>query len=558
MSAAVESAVPGFQLSNRAKLEILFATLLALFMFALDQTVVGTALPRIVTDLHGDQLYTWAITIYLLTSTISGPIYGKLSDLFGRRPIFIWAVGLFLVASVGAALSQEMWQFILFRGLQGLGGGAVFPLAFAVLADLYTPVERGKYAGLFGAVFGLSSIIGPAIGGLITDNFGWHWIFLVNVPIGLISLYFIFRLLPPIKHPEAARDIDYVGAALFTAALAPFLVGLTNRQSADWTDPWVGGLMVVGAVFAALFLWWESRVEEPIIYLSLLRIRTFTISVSAMFLAAFGFFSAVVFLPRWFQVVQGASATESGYNLLPLLAALIVSATLSGQIVARTHHYKILIFGSLMLLGVGLLLMTNLRADTDRLMLWGWMVIAGLGIGPSFAVFTLIVQNAVPVHRIGVASSSLTFFQQIGGTVGLTIAGTIFAGRLTDEIPNQLVAAGVPAQIVSQFQSGAASFDLTGTGDLGARILAATPPQFQAVIEPFITNIVTGIHEAIAIAIANSFWFGIGGAFVAAAASLLLKEVPLRTTFEMAPEEMPADINLDHVRAPGSDASAGA
>lgn len=558
MSAAVDSAVPGTELSQRAKLEILFATLLALFMFALDQTVVGTALPRIVTELHGDQLYTWAITIYLLTSTTSGPIYGKLSDLFGRRPIFMWAVGLFLVASVGAALSQEMWQFILFRGLQGLGGGAVFPLAFAVLADLYTPVERGKYAGLFGAVFGLSSIIGPAIGGLITDNFGWHWIFLVNVPIGLISLFFIYRLLPPIKHPESARNIDYVGAALFTAALAPFLVGLTNRQSADWTDPWVGGLMAVGAVFAAIFLWWESRVEEPIIYLSLLRIRTFTISVSAMFLAAFGFFSAVVFLPRWFQVVQGASATESGYNLLPLLAALIVSATLSGQIVARTHHYKYLIFGSLVLLGVGLLLMTNLRADTDRLMLWGWMVIAGLGIGPSFAVFTLIVQNAVPVHRIGVASSSLTFFQQIGGTVGLTIAGTIFAGRLTTEIPNQLVAAGVPAQIVSQFQSGAASFDLTGTGDLGARILAATPQQLQAVIQPFIANIVIAIHDAIAIAIANSFWFGIGGAFVAAAASLLLKEVPLRSTFEMAPEEMPSDIYRDHVPAADFDAHADA
>ena len=550
MSAAVDSAVPGTELSQRAKLEILFATLLALFMFALDQTVVGTALPRIVTELHGDQLYTWAITIYLLTSTISGPIYGKLSDLFGRRPIFIWAVGLFLVASVGAALSQEMWQFILFRGLQGLGGGAVFPLAFAVLADLYTPVERGKYAGLFGAVFGLSSIIGPAIGGLITDNFGWHWIFLVNLPIGLVSLYFIFRLLPPIKHPEAARNIDYVGAALFTAALAPFLVGLTNRQSLDWTDPWVGGLMAVGLVFAVIFLWWESRVDEPIVYLSLLRIRTFTISVSAMFLAAFGFFSAIVFLPRWFQVVEGSSATESGYNLLPLLAALIVSATLSGQIVARTHRYKLLIFGSLVLLGFGLLLMTNLRAETDHVVLWGWMILAGLGIGPSFAVFTLIVQNAVPVHRIGVASSSLTFFQQIGGTVGLTIAGTIFAGRLTDEIPNQLVAAGVPPPILSQFQSGAASFDLTGTGDLGARILAATPPQFQSVVQPYITNIVTAIHEAISIAIANSFWLGIGGAFVAAAAALLLKEVPLRSTFEMAPEEMPSDINRDHVPHP--------
>lgn len=541
MPASDNAALPGLSLSPRAKLEILFATLLALFMFALDQTVVGTALPKIITELHGDQLYTWAITIYLLTSTISGPIYGKLSDLFGRRPIFMWAVGLFLVASVGAALSQEMWQFILFRGLQGLGGGAVFPLAFAVLADLYTPAERGKYAGLFGAVFGLSSIVGPAVGGLITDNFGWHWIFLVNVPIGFISLFFIFRLLPPIKHPEAASNIDYVGAALLTAAIAPFLVGLTNRQSADWTDPFVGGLILVGALFGVVFLWWESRVAEPIVYLSLFRIRTFTISVLAMFLAAFGFFSAVVFLPRWFQVVVGSSATESGYNLLPLLGALIISATVSGQIVARTQHYKALIVGSLVLLGVGLLLMTNLHANTDRLVLWGWMIVAGLGIGPSFAVFTLIVQNAVPVHRIGVASSSLTFFQQIGGTVGLTIAGTLFASRLTDEIPMQLAAAGVPQQVVTQFATAGNSFDLTGTGDLGARILAATPPQFQSFVQPLIPNIVAGIHEAISIAIANSFWLGIVGAFVAAAAALLLKEAPLRTTFEMTPDDMATD-----------------
>ena len=195
---------PAIQLSDRARLEILGAILLALFLFALDQTVVGTALPVIVTDLGGNDLYTWAVTIYLLTATISGPIYGKLSDLFGRRPIIIFAVGLFLVASVGAGLSQEMWQFILFRGLQGLGGGAVFPVALAVVADLYTPVERGKYLGLFGAVFGLSSLVGPAIGGLITDNFSWHWIFFVNVPIGLISLFILWRLLPAIKRPDAA------------------------------------------------------------------------------------------------------------------------------------------------------------------------------------------------------------------------------------------------------------------------------------------------------------------------------------------------------------------
>ena len=209
------------ELDPRAKLEILGAILLALFLFALDQTVVGTALPVIVTDLHGNDLYIWVVTIYLLTSTISGPIYGKLSDLFGRRPIIIFAVSLFLIASVLSGLSQSMEQLILFRGLQGLGGGAIFPVALAVVADLYTPSERGKYLGLFGAVFGVSFLIGPAIGGLITDTVGWHWIFFVNVPIGLISLVIISRLLPAIKRPDAARNIDYLGAAVFAVAITP-------------------------------------------------------------------------------------------------------------------------------------------------------------------------------------------------------------------------------------------------------------------------------------------------------------------------------------------------
>src|SRR6266516_71719 len=295
MTDSLASDAPAVDLEPRAKLEILGAILLALFLFALDQTVVGTALPRIVTDLHGNSLYTWAVTVYLLTATISGPIYGKLSDLFGRRPIFIWAVSLFLVSSVFAGLSQEMWQFILFRGLQGLGGGAVFPVALAVVADLYTPAERGKYLGLFGAMFGLSSLLGPGIGGLITDNFGWHWIFFVNVPLALISLVVLWRLLPPIRRPDAARHIDYLGAAVFTAAIAPFLIGLTNKQSpgAQWTDPAVGGLMLLGIVIGVVFLWIEARVPEPIVRLDLFRIPAFTISVAAMFLAAFGFFGAI-------------------------------------------------------------------------------------------------------------------------------------------------------------------------------------------------------------------------------------------------------------------------
>ena len=523
-------------LSPRAKLEILGAILLAMFLFALDQTVVGVALPKIITELSGNELYTWAITIYLLTSTISGPIYGKLSDLYGRRPIIIFAVSLFLISSALCGLSQEMWQFILFRGLQGLGGGAVFPVALAVIADLYTPAERGKYLGLFGAVFGLSSLVGPGLGGVITDTVGWHWIFFINVPIGLVSLGIMWRLLPAIKRPDAGRNIDYLGAAVFAAAIASFLIGLTNKQSGQWTDPAVGGLIVLGLVLGAVFLVIESRVPEPIVPLDLFRLRTFTISVAATFLAAFGFFNAIIWLPRWFQTVAGASATESGYNILPLLFGMITAAILSGQIVARVGRYKWLMVGSLTLLAFALFLMTNLRAETDRPVLWLWMVLAGLGIGPSLAVFTLIVQNAVSPDRIGVATSSLTFFQQIGGTVGLTLGGTLFADRLISEIPTQLGAAGVPPPLVAGFQAAGGTggaFDLTGTGDLGARILAATPEAFREAVAPFIPNIVTGIHQAFSIAVTSTFWIGIAGALIAAVLVAFLHEVPMRETFHI-------------------------
>lgn len=536
------------ELSPRARLEILGAILLALFLFALDQTVVGTALPKIVTDLKGDNLYTWVITVYLLTATISGPIYGKLSDVFGRRPIVIFAVSLFLVSSVLSGLSQEMWQLILFRGLQGLGGGAIFPVSLAVVADLYTPAERGKYLGLFGAVFGLSSLLGPGIGGFITDTISWHWIFFVNLPLGLIALFIMWRLLPSIRRPEATHHIDFLGAGVFALAIAPFLVGLTNKQTGDWTDPAVGGLMLAGLAFGALFVWIESRALEPIVPLGLFRMRAFTISVSGMFLAAFGFFGAVVFLPRWFQAVEGASATVSGYNILPLLAALIFSAIVSGQIVARFGRYKILMLGSLVLLAGGLYLLTNLRADTDRPILWLWMVVAGLGIGPSFAVFTLIVQNAVSPEEVGVATASLTFFQQIGGTVGLTIAGTVFAGRMTTEVPTQLLRAGVPKPLVDQFAAGGGAIDLTGTGDLGQRILASVPASARDSVAPLIPSIVGAIHDAFSIALASTFWVGVVGALVGFAFLIFLPEAPMRVTFEQTelsprrPSPVPASV----------------
>jgi MFS family permease len=276
----------------------------------------------------------------------------------------------------------------------------------------------------------------------------------------------------------------------------------------------------------------------------LFRNRSFSIAVAGMFLMSFGFFGAIIFLPRWFQVVAGSSATESGYNLLPLILALIVSATVSGQIVARTGRYKILILSSMIILAVGLYLLTNLRADTSFPTLWLWMVVAGLGVGPSFAVFTVVVQNTVAPRFVGIATASLTFFQQIGGTIGLTIAGTILADSLAKELPGRLVANGVPQQFVDQFKPGAAGapqLDLTGTGDLGARILASVPGPFQDLVKPLIPGIVQAIHESFAVAIASTFWIAIGAALLAAVFVLFLQERPMNAAAPMqAPEGEPA------------------
>ena len=261
----------GLDLPRREKMEILFAILLALFLGALDQTVVGTALPRVVTDLGGNDFYTWVVTIYLLTSTITVPFYGKLSDLLGRKPILLFGISVFLIGSALSGLSQTMWQLILFRGIQGIGAGSLFPIALAVIGDLFTPAERGRYQGLFGAVFGLSFLVGPALGGFITDNISWHWVFYVNLPVGLVSLYVVWHLLPNIRHPNVSRSIDYLGAAVFTVAISLFLIGLTNKQTGDWTDPQVGGLIAAGLAIGLVFTLIESRAAEPIVPLNLFR-----------------------------------------------------------------------------------------------------------------------------------------------------------------------------------------------------------------------------------------------------------------------------------------------
>ena len=514
------------ELPHPVRMRVLGAVMIGIFLAALDQTVVGTALPTIITDLGGNELYTWAFTAYLLTSTISGPLYGKLSDLFGRRPIFLFGIGVFMVGSLLAGLSQEMWQLVVARGVQGLGAGALFPIALAVIADLFAPSERGRYQGLFGAVFGLSVLIGPAIGGLITDMVGWPFVFFINLPVGAFVFFMVWRYLPLYHLAGERPKIDYLGAALFTAALVPILVGLTNKGSAEWADPFVGGLIGLGALILILFVVVEWRSPEPIVPLDLFRNRSFTVSVAAIFLAAFGFFATVLFLPRWFQVVAGSSATVSGYQMLPLLGGLIISAVVSGQIVSRTGRYRILIFSALVVMAAGLFMLSQLRVDTPIPVLWAWMFVTGLGVGPTFAVFTLVVQNNVTVERLGTATSNLTFFQQVGGTVGLAITGTIFATSLTDEVPRQLGAAGVPPEVGGALAASGGLNTLTGVGDLGAAILKGVPEAAREQVAPFVPAIVDAIHAAVSIATANTFVIGIAASLIAAVLVLFLREAP--------------------------------
>ena len=534
---------PALGLPTRAKMEILFAVLLGLFLGALDQTIVGPALPTVITQLAGNDLYVWAVTIYLLTSTITVPFWGKLSDIYGRKPIFMIGIVIFLVGSALSGLSQNMAKLILFRGIQGIGAGSLFPVALAVIGDLFTPAERGKYQGLFGAVFGIAFIVGPLVGGFLTENISWHWIFYVNIPIGLVSLYFIWRLLPTVKTARATRNFDIVGGIIFTAAISILLVGLTNKQFGNWADPTVGGFIAIGLVGIVLFILAEARAKEPIVPLGLFRNRTYSSSMIATFFASFAFFGAIIFLPRWFQFVHGFTPTWSGLAALPLMVGLIVSSIASGIYVARTGRYKWLTVGSIVLMGISTLLMTQLTADTPLPIVWGWMLLSGLGVGPTFAVFTIIVQNAVPFHMLGVATSNLTFFRQIGGSVALAIVGTIFGSEFQRQLAPQMSAAGVPPQVVTGFgqaaSSGALDFNkLTGVGDLGVAILNSVPAQFRSAIEPFIPNVVAGIHQAFSLGVAQTFWIGVAAAAIAVVAAAGMRELPLRQGF--SPEQVAA------------------
>jgi EmrB/QacA subfamily drug resistance transporter len=517
---------PAIELSSRARFEVLGAILLALLLGALDQTIVGTALPRIVTDLHGNDLYVWVVSVYLLTSTISVPFYGKLSDYYGRKPLLLIGISIFLIGSVLSGLSQTMEQLILFRGIQGLGAGALFPISLAVIGDLFTPAERGKYQGLFGAVFGVAFLVGPFLGGVLTDNLSWHWIFFVNVPVGLVSLYLIVRLLPMVHPADARFSLDFLGVSTFIGAVVPVLVALTLAEDGNWGDPYVLGWFAVGLVFLIAFIVVEARAKDPMIPLDLFRNRTFSVSVIASFFAIFGFSTLIIFLPLWFQIVKGESTTASGYMLLPFLFGLIFSSILAGQIVSRTGRYKILLAGAMVTMIVGLALFSNLRGDTQMPVIWLWMLIAGLGVGPTMALFVLIVQNDVPFQRLGTATSDLTLFRQIGTSVGITVAFTIFRNNLTwGLLRDSIVKAGAPsAALPASAPQGFDPGQLTSVGNSLGSLASSLSPAQRIVFA-------NGFHDAFSIAIANSVWIGVGAAALSFVAVLALKEKPLKAHF---------------------------
>lgn len=501
------------------------AVLMALFLSSLDQTIVGTALPTIVTDLGGNSVYVWVVTAYLLTSTISVPIYGKLSDLYGRKVMLIIGISLFLIGSALSGLSQNMGELIAFRGLQGVGAGALFPISLAVIGDLFTPRERGKYQGLFGAVFGLAFLVGPFLGGFITDNISWHWVFYVNVPIGIVALTVISSILPNHRSEGPRPKIDFLGITVFTMAVVPLLIGftdegLTNSQgiAPAWTNPQVGGLILLSVALGVAFAFIESRVPEPIVPLNLFKNRVYTVSQIATFFLAFAFFAAVIFLPRYYQAVRGISATASGYMVWPLLVGMMGTSIGNGYLISRTGRYKWMMIIAVAVAAVGMFVLTGIKATSTDAFLWMGMFIMGVGIGPTMSAFTIVVQNAVDPRDIGVATSNLTFFRQIGGSIGLALAGSLLGTGFAANLKTNL-AQILPASDLHHFHS---SSQLTGVGSLAGQLSKVLPP---SLVHP----VVFAIHQSLAEAIGTTFWMGVFAAGLSFLALLWLDELPLRT-----------------------------
>ena len=503
--------------------------MLAIFLASLDQTVVSTAMPRIIADLGGFDRFTWVTTAYLVASTTAVPIVGRLSDLYGRKVFFLGGITVFLAGSVLAGVSQTMDQLIAFRAIQGIGGGSMMALSFTTVGDLFPPAERGKYQGIVAAVFGLSSIIGPTLGGFITDNLSWNWIFYVNVPLGLPVIALFIRFFPNTRPERRSVRLDYTGMALLVLVVVPLLIGLSlGGVQYEWFSLQIVGILVFAAVMTVTFVLVERRAEDPIMPLDIYANPVVGISLVAVFITGFAMFGSIIFIPLFFQGVLGASATSSGSFLTPMMLSMVVAATLSGQALSRLGgHYRLQGLIGIGVMTSGVVLTSRMTADTSFGQAVASIMLTGLGLGITFPSFTIAVQNAAPANQLGAVTSATQFYRSIGGALGLAVLGSLMANRfaagLRESLPPALMQALPQDQLARMEENPQALVNpealeslRTGFADRG--------PQGEAIV----AELIAALQATLASAISTVFVVVAGALGIAFVVTIFLREVPLR------------------------------